>query len=102
MKGYKRFTKRKANGEATFATSLTANSIYDAIDEAFNRLADLEEKIESGELCDRDEVRKKAEEIRDNLEQKGRFELSSYDGKEYLTISTDAFNKIFNQYIKNA
>ena len=63
----------------------------------------LESKIENGTICERKAISKElAERIRDNLEQKGRFELSSYDGKEYLTISTDAFNKIFNQYIKNA
>ena len=49
MKDYKRLTERE-NGFATVRNT-TLQGLID-------RLAELEDKIERGELCDRDEVRK--------------------------------------------
>lgn len=48
---YKRLTKRISDGEEAFL-------FHSSLHEAIERLADLEDKIESGELCDREEVRK--------------------------------------------
>ncbi len=41
-----------------------------------------------------------AEEIRRKMEAQGRFEFFPYNGKEYLTIETDKFNQIMDEYIK--
>lgn len=64
MKDYKRLTKRE-NDCVKYAKPLTSNyigAIYEEQkerdSEIINRLADIEDKIESGELCDREEVRK--------------------------------------------
>lgn len=64
MKGYKRLTERE-NDCVNYAKPLQSNfigAIYEEQkerdSEMMNRLAELEDKIESGELCDRDEVRK--------------------------------------------
>lgn len=48
---YKRLTKRISDGEEAFL-------FHSSLHEAIERLADLEDKIESGELCEREEVRK--------------------------------------------
>ena len=48
---YKRLTKRIADGEEAFL-------FHSSLHEGVERLAELEDKIESGELCDREEVRK--------------------------------------------
>lgn len=48
---YKRLTKRISDGEEAFL-------FHSSLHEGIERLADLEDKIESGELCDREEVRK--------------------------------------------
>lgn len=65
MKDYKRLTKRE-NDCVKYAKPLTSNyvgAIYEEQkerdSEIINRLADIEDKIESGELCDCEEVRKK-------------------------------------------
>lgn len=62
MKGYKRLTERE-NDCVKYAKSLTSNyigAIYEEQkerdSEIINRLAELEDKIESGELCDRKET----------------------------------------------
>lgn len=47
---YERLTTKRENGFATVRNT-TLQGLID-------RLAELEDKIESGELCDRDEVRK--------------------------------------------
>ena len=58
---YKRLTKRISDGEEAFL-------FHSSLHEAIERLADLEDKIESGELCDREEVRKEtAKEIAEML-----------------------------------
>ena len=63
MKDYKRLTKRNADGSACYALPLTSSfigAIYEEQKERdgeiLRRLADLEDKIESGELCDRKET----------------------------------------------
>ena len=48
---YNRLTKRIANDEEAFL-------FHSSLHEGIERLAELEDKIESGELCDREEVRK--------------------------------------------
>ena len=50
MKDYKRLTIKRENGFATVRNT-TLQGLID-------RLAELEDKIERGELCDRDEVKK--------------------------------------------
>ena len=64
MKDYKRLTKRYGN-IVIYAEPLQSDfigAIYEEQkerdSEMMNRLAELEDKIESGELCDREEVRK--------------------------------------------
>ena len=49
---YTRLTKRIADGEEAFL-------FHSSLHESIERLAELEDKIESGELYDREEVRKK-------------------------------------------
>lgn len=65
MKDYKRLTKRNADGSACYALPLTSSFIGAIYEEQKERdgeilrlLAELEDKIESGELCEREEVRK--------------------------------------------
>ena len=48
---YNRLTKRIANDEEAFL-------FHSSLHEGIERLAELEDKIESGKLCDREEVRK--------------------------------------------
>lgn len=48
---YNRLTKRIANDEEAFL-------FHSSLHEGIERLAELEDKIESGELCEREEVRK--------------------------------------------
>ena len=62
MKDYKRLTKRYGN-IVSYAEPLQSDfigAIYEEQKERemMNRLAELEDKIESGELCDREEARK--------------------------------------------
>ena len=62
MKDYKRLTKR-CGDIVNYAKPLQSNfigAIYEEQKkrEMMNRLAELEDKIESGKLCDREEVRK--------------------------------------------
>lgn len=52
---YERLTIKRENGFATVRNT-TLQGLID-------RLAELEDKIESGELCDRDEVRKETAKI---------------------------------------
>ena len=74
MKDYKRLTKRYGN-IVNYAKPLQSNfigAIYEEQkerdSEIMSRLAELEDKIESGELCDREEVRKEtAREILDKI-----------------------------------
>ena len=58
---YTRLTKRIADGEEAFL-------FHSSLHEGIERLAELEDKIKSGELCDREEVRKEtAKEIAEML-----------------------------------
>lgn len=57
MKDYKRLTER-ITASNTGRIVLIIPSFRHEIIKQTNRLADLEDKIESGELCDRKEVRK--------------------------------------------
>ena len=64
MKNYKRLTKRYGD-IVSYAKPLQSDFIgaiheeqKERDGEIINRLADLEDKIESGELCEREEVRK--------------------------------------------
>ena len=62
MKDYKRLTKRYGN-IVSYAEPLQSDFIGIIYEEQkkremMNRLAELEDKIESGELCDREEVKK--------------------------------------------
>lgn len=79
MKDYKRLTDRT---EENFCDAwYCSNEDCDKCDakKNFDRLAELEDKIESGELCDREEVRKEtAKEILQELY--NRLELVSEDG----------------------
>lgn len=64
MKDYKRLTRRDGNVVRhiePIKSSHLANRMEEEIHKEFeliHRLADLEDKIESGELCEREEVRK--------------------------------------------
>ena len=85
MKDYKRLTKRYGD-IVSYAKPLQSDfigAIYEEQKERdgeiINRLADLEDKIENGELCDREEIRKEtAREILQELY--NRLELVSEDG----------------------
>ena len=83
MKDYKRLTKR-CGDIVNYAKPLQSNfigAIYEEQkerdSEIMSRLAELEDKIESGELCEREEIRKEtAIEIIEILK--------SYDEENYL------------------
>lgn len=94
---YKRLTKRIADGEEAFL-------FHSSLHEGIERLAELEDKIESGELCDREEVRKKtAKEIAEMLKAaKGvvKVHFEAYDElienivKEYGVELVENFDKL--------
>lgn len=75
MKDYKRLTERDEFGNADIigldSNELASNLDFDGLNKltsALNKFSDLEDKIESGELCDREEVRKEtAREILDKV-----------------------------------
>lgn len=67
MKDYKRLTERNENGEAIINMQGVTNEqearerIHEVSKLIINKLCVYEDKIESGELCDREEVKKEEE-----------------------------------------
>lgn len=103
MKDYKRLTERRGGflidncancPNVNNPQGCTAKKCYE-IDK--NRLADLEDKIENGEFCDREEVRKEtAREILTRL-----YELTQrHYGNKYLLSSKNVI-ELANEYNVN-
>lgn len=58
MKDYTRLTEKDIYWQDEAFWQSSQEPSYEEVEEIYYRLAELEEKIESGELCDREEVRK--------------------------------------------
>lgn len=97
MKDYKRLTKR-CGDIVNYAKPLQSNfigAIYEEQkerdSEIMSRLAELEDKIESGELCDREEVRKEtAREIAEMLK----------SAKGVIKVHFEAYNELIENIVK--
>lgn len=91
MKDYKRLTER-ITASNTGKTVLIVPSFKHDIIEQTQRLAELEDKIESGELCDREEVRKEtAREIAEMLKA----------AKGVIKVHFEAYNELIENIEKN-
>ena len=95
MKDYKRLTKRYGN-IISYAEPLQSDSIGIIYEEQkkremMRRLAELEDKIESGELCDRKEVRKEtAKEIAEMLKA----------AKGVVKVHFEAYDELIENIVK--
>lgn len=85
MKDYKRFTEK----DSCYYDDMERIDDLGGADILYDRLAELEDKIESGELCDREEVIKQtAREILQKLYRRTR----NYHGNRCLLTSKDVID----------